>query len=381
VSSERVSAETPAFLSLQSAILNLTPETVDSTASQISAMVYLRDELHIAILLDLIFTLTKYRSAMIPAYSALICALAAFVVSNAPANPIRTAILERLSKPLRLQNSECLLLFRLMESSFFTREEFADCYDRFCRGDCRMPTGWMWFIPWFLPVIRAGDPVICELTMRHYVDIHRRTFADPVMKKFAKQVDDLPRVPVFEPWEIIKADDLDGFVEGQRAKRFRVTQTMPPSIFTLDPILQNFPNVAHLAAYLGAERCFDRLVQSEKLLLEGLDQAGVGVVGFAVAGGRLAILEKLARLPVEWDEAMHFAALYHRQEIFEFLVQIGRGNLVNRVTQRMGSVLHQCAVSANIWGVEFCVKNGADVNCRNRLIVRGKLIGHHCIWR
>jgi hypothetical protein len=123
----------------------------------------------------------------------------------------------------------------------------------------------------------------------------------------------------------------------------------------------------HLAAHLGADRCFERLIQTERVLLEAVDQAGVRVVGFAVAGGRIEIVQRLVGFPVEWDCAIHIACLYHRYEILEFLAQKTKTGLLDPLTEKMGSPLHQLATSSNMKGLEFRVESGADINCRDKL--------------
>jgi hypothetical protein len=123
----------------------------------------------------------------------------------------------------------------------------------------------------------------------------------------------------------------------------------------------------HLAAYLGADRCFERLVQTERVLSEAVDQAGVSVVGFAVAGGRMEIVQRLFGFPVEWDCAIHIACLYHRHDILEFLAQKTKTGLLDRLTERMESPLYQCATSSNMTGLEFFVESGADINCRDKM--------------
>jgi hypothetical protein len=163
-------------------------------------------------------------------------------------------------------------------------------------------------------------------------------------------------------------DDIESFEVCQESKNFQAEQTMPPSIFTLDPILQNFPNLLHVAAYFGSMKCLTRLMKTDISLMRIMDSVGVTAVGFAVAGGQMEIVQLMDE-KCEWAGALQIAALYHRHEAFDYLIRKGGNRLCQRLIQPFGSVLHQCAASDNLRELEFCLENDADINIRDMCAV------------
>jgi hypothetical protein len=295
------------------------------------------------------------------------------------ADDFRISLLDRFANPTRLSASEGFLLFLLMQSSVFTATEFASTFQRFFDRDYRRPSSWLWLYPHFYTTIAECLPEIAGECVRQYVDVHRHTFADPVLKRFAKQFDDFRARGPPAPggiWDAVRTDDVDALVAFQDAQGFHSEQTMPPSIFTLDTILQNSPNLVHVAAYHGSVRCLARLMVTESALVRAADSAGVTAAGFAVAGGKMDTLMTVEHA-CKLGAAPQIAVLYHRHEALRYIAKKGGPTFFRALVEPFGSIVHQCAASDNIRALEFCIENDADINIRDSRTVCFFVIGLH----
>lgn len=293
---------------------------------------------------------------------------------------VNNYLLNIISDPLYLTNSQCLLLLSCFKMKIFDIEQFLIYFHSYFNTDYEIPKKWLKILVWFGPLIENSDPQFFQDCVRQYVVIFKNLFASEKMKKKALEFDELhlknnwsyvtqPDLIGQNPDKlvnIIKNDDVSALIELHQLKKFKINQRIQSSIIELNSMMKNSPTLIEVSALFNSINCFKFLFQKRaKLTL--CDKKGLNVVHYAAAGGSTEILNILNDLGVSFNGAIHFAALFHKYDTFDSLYQTNQ-DCFDKTIEIYGTVLHMCAKSNNIKNLIFCIQNNMNVNSRNEIL-------------
>ena len=165
---------------------------------------------------------------------------------------------------------------------------------------------------------------------------------------------------------IIKQDDVEKLKDLYQQKKFKINERISSSILELHSLMKNSPTLIEVSCLYNSIKCFEFLKQ-RKAKLSLLDSKELSVVHYAAAGGSTDILNILCDSGFSMNGSVHFAALFHKYETIEYLLQINPDLLEIQIS-KYGTVLHMCAKSNNLKTMNFCIQNKANVNSRNEVL-------------
>lgn len=144
--------------------------------------------------------------------------------------------------------------------------------------------------------------------------------------------------------ECLKSDNIEAFQEYASAPDFDFNQIIPCTRFEDNYFSSKRPQLIDYAAYYGSIKCFKFLLLNHaELEYRVVDQ--LTFPQCVIAGGHLEIVRILEQNNCDFNKVLHIAAQYHRNEIFDWLVQ---NKFPDLSTPEHVMLLTTCAVSNNI---------------------------------
>lgn len=329
--------------------------------------------------INIILTCSEYNSQSIENYSKILKETQQLFRSSFGQVNVKTYLLNVISNPLYLTNSQCLLLLACFKEEIFDIQEFLVFFHSYFNTDYEIPKTWLRIIVWFGSLIETADPSFFQDCVKQYVDIFKHLFASESLKNKSIEFDELHLKNHWsfvtqheligqnpnELVNIIKKDDAQTLKHLYKLKKFKVNERILPSIIELHSLLQNSPTLIEVCCLYNSVKCFEFLREKcAKLSL--LDKKGLNVVHYAASGGSSDILNLLSDSGFSLNGSLHFAALYHQYETFDNLCQKEK-DLLEQPISEYGTILHMCAKSNNIKTMNFCIQNKANVNSRNEI--------------
>lgn len=225
-----------------------------------------------------------------------------------------------------------------------------------------------WFC-WFAPEFEEKDKPYFDITLNWFIDASKYLKRFPSdLKEFAQNITKLRKnnwrklkemrsnntshIPLLE---ILKDDDFDIFQVIESEPGFDYEQRIQPSIFDIHWIIYKSPTLFDYAAYFGSIKCFKYIflnyIKQKKV---EQNKNAINVVHFAIAGGNIEIVRLLHTYDFDFTGAPHFAALYHRNEIFDWTVSVLEIPIKQYLHFDHASVLEYAAKSFNISAIDYC---------------------------
>ena len=172
-----------------------------------------------------------------------------------------------------------------------------------------------------------------------------------------------------EPISIsIKDDDIEALREKSKSPYFDKNQRVHPSVFERCMYLWNEPTLLQFAAFHGATKCFNYLIELGADFTK-LSRNNINVSCFAVAGGHLGIIKMLEEKGITFKDTMQVATAVHQHNIFHWLYKNKFPNGLSDVSSEVDSVLHAAASANNTRLMLFCIGKKVDVNIRGRTLL------------
>jgi hypothetical protein len=317
-------------IGLQEVLMNLSPETISSAKSFLSAFPYADSPEYLHKL-----TSTILLSATLRTHSMdVLIELIQFLVETDRASPqFKTQLLLDIFESFRaaalypFHSSHFFLLSRCHLASVYSASELLDHFTDFGPSAIFSATLWhFWFLGYFAPLFPADGDVIraTQLILRS-----NKSKCPPFLRQFWTEFDKLRAAD----WKDLRAlsdgfrcrtslagslkrDDLELLQHLSSSPDFDADSRISPSLWETSSFLQSSPTLLQYAAYWGSTNCF-RFLVSIGANTNARDGKSRSLVEYAIAGGCAEVVRMLER--EEMDGALQTAAFHHRQDLFAWL--------------------------------------------------------------
>jgi ankyrin repeat protein len=152
-----------------------------------------------------------------------------------------------------------------------------------------------------------------------------------------------------------------------------VNQRIEYALFERCEMVRHRPTLVMYAAFFAAPHCFRFLLSLREVDLRAVDDAGVSLARFAVAGGCDAIVHCCKSRGLDFAGAAMTAIEFHRFAILARMIEDGEVEPW-RSSEEFPSVFHCAAMFDNVHVLLYCMENGTDVNLRD---AKGKTALHY----
>lgn len=175
----------------------------------------------------------------------------------------------------------------------------------------------------------------------------------------------------------IANDSIDDLQHLLNNSKLDLNSRNSPSSYEWRSFLQKCPTFLQIAAFFGSVKCFKYLLLNGANLNNN-DFEGKTIAQFAVAGGNNEIIRILHQSNVSFAGTLQVAALFHRNEIFRWILENEISSL-NEHHEVTGYVFHQAVISSNYSIMNLCFSQNIDVNSHNSdgIFLYCFFIGHH----
>ncbi|OHS92710.1 hypothetical protein TRFO_40967 [Tritrichomonas foetus] len=232
------------------------------------------------------------------------------------------------------------------------------------------------FFCWFAPELEELEIDFYNITLDWFLDISKFKRFPCDLKYIAKNIksfqannwsklkqmrsNNSSHCPMTE---IIKDDDLNIFQMLQNELDFDWEQKIEPSAFDIHWIMKEPLSIFDFAAYYGAVKIFKfSYMVYFKDHYKISEQSTLNVVHFAIAGGNTEIVRFLYSNDYDFTGAIHFAALYHQNDIADWLISIFDLKLKNCIFGEYETVLNYALLSFNTYIIDKCLKEKVMTN-------------------
>ena len=156
---------------------------------------------------------------------------------------------------------------------------------------------------------------------------------------------------------ILLARDNVEFLE--KDKEFNPNFLVPACIFDCTHLFMDCkPTLLHVAAFFGAEKCFDYLLKVGANPNTKTSKYGT-IAQYAFAGGNSNIIAKILQMKIDFDGVYETCAKFHRNNLFNYLLE---NNFLCDSFNPYDSCITQSATAGNISLLIKCLENGTNVN-------------------
>lgn len=293
-----------------------------------------------------------------------------------------------LLKPYFLKNcfsdyekKKCRLffLFNCLETGLLNIEDVKYCFTHPNPPDESLEHSFnsLYFFCWFAPELEAADPPFFEITNNWLIEAARYIKSLPSdLQYFSKNMKELKKdnwkkmkkmrqnnVSHIKMLEILKDDDIEIFQMIQNEPDFDWDQKIEPSIYDIHWIICESPSLFEYSAYFGSIECFKYIysnhIQNNPKFntdySDYLDRNEYNVVHYAIAGGNIEIVRFLYSNEFDFFGALNIAALFHRNSIFEWLLDVLDVKINDSVFGEYGSVINYAIKSFNTYIIDICL--------------------------
>ena len=154
----------------------------------------------------------------------------------------------------------------------------------------------------------------------------------------------------------IETDNVELFAVLLGRSQTDLEQTLPDTIIEPCDELKNGPTLAHVCACYGAVNCFKHL-QLQGVDLKKTDDIGTSPSKFAMFGGSLEIVRIIQQLGVAMDDAIDYAIELHRMEMLQWLDE----QQPNRTEKKVSNSLMVAVMHNNISALAYFKETGVDL--------------------
>lgn len=152
---------------------------------------------------------------------------------------------------------------------------------------------------------------------------------------------------------MIKYDLIEQFEEYVFRNPIDLNDTIKPSLFEPIELAHHEPSLISFAALYNSENIFNYLVK-QRVKVRKPDLIGTTIQQFAAAGVCMAAKKWLVIHRESWDNALMPATLARQEVMFDFIVQ-------QNAKQDLDQVLYAAAEYNNLYALQYCIKNGANI--------------------
>ncbi|OHS93315.1 hypothetical protein TRFO_11949 [Tritrichomonas foetus] len=279
-------------------------------------------------------------------------------------------------KPFPKESSNLCFLFYCFNHNVLTILEIIHQIKMFGKESKERGRSLCWIFCYFAPEIQKADNLLFTQLLEILKKCSEMAHFPPVFRNFYNNYEELES----NNWSVFKTrrnqlyhkntyvakirnDDVEYFRELSSSPNFNIDTRIYPTIYQSSPMLQNHPTLIMVAAFFGAIECFKFFAMHNADMSEH-DHHLVTLPQFAVAGGNIEIIRLCQMNRLDFDGTIHYAALFHRTEILEWLQAEMFPDL--SIFDRFGmTTLHSATESSFFTGMKMCIDNKVDVNSRS----------------
>ena len=369
--------ETELVIEMQERLMNLTPESYGETLKFICDSVD-RNHPDRAFMVETnVMGAVEYRPKSISELARLSKDFAIFLAGSNEIEKIQQVHKIFFVNPVVYFNSAFALFSRnCVENGLISAEYFVHLMREFRTEHSESVYEYLTFFSWFCPEIEKYDPELYGEILQFFKKKGQMPNLLSSLKFVIDNFDDLRADDWKRHKEVVKSlvgtepiaqallhDNVEQLKELMAKPGFDINMRMKPNVFCFTKFLQRYPTLVQFCGFLGSEKCFQLLLDAGADV-ELCNYANRTVVHFLVAGGNRNIIEASMKAECDFTGALQIAALYHRNDIFEWLYEHLKVPL-DATDDSLGAVIHQAAKSNNLKIVKFCIDNGIDPNTRN----------------
>lgn len=360
----------------QNLVLNMTHETYDETVAWMSASLNKQDKSQLAQILRVVLTALEYRPQSID----LIVKFTSEILVDFTDDGETTEgiFMSQVFNPILYFSSVFAMFMRkcYTEYHLVTPERLVSMMQDFKAERSELVYEHLTFFCWFCPEIEKYNPKLFNELLALF---KRKSVMPNFLSSLKAFIDDIDTIRA-DNWKLHKEmteslvgidpvlqailkDDVAQLQLLRETFKLDLNARMKPDVFCITKFLQRYPTLIQACGFLGAEKCFEYLL-NEGADLELCNYANRTLGQFIVAGGNRKILDMAMKRRCNFTGALQIAALYHRNEIFHWLYRTMSFDL-SAGDENLGSVIHQAAKADNVEITMFCIEQGVNVNIRN----------------
>ena len=357
---------------IQSLIEGVTEETVTSVAAAVAAAELVKDSDGVEALAHLCKLAAKFRSGIIELLTRVVIEISKSLAS------LHAVLLAKLTEnePNRDPCSH-FFLYCLVREGYFQVSEVFERYKwyraRFMYKQFR--SLYYWFAPEFsalgevLPDVQPDDDYATDSDFS-YLNNKDELAADDWKVLKERRNGGNGSDPLFA---IVMKDDVDAL---KGVAELDVNHVVAPSCYNRYFQLQNSPCLIHLAAFFGARKCAQYLLEKGAELKT--DEVGRTVAMFLGYGGNVDMIDLFP--DQDYTRLFSTAAAHHRPYVREKLLEMGHPSMnVLAKDPRGGTVLHQVCGTGSMDGILYCFEHGANPLDANKVCSSFIVKKRHCI--
>ncbi|OHS97167.1 hypothetical protein TRFO_36698 [Tritrichomonas foetus] len=372
-------------VTLQEAIMSITPSTVDTSFQVIMNLPFINSYDGVKNIANSILLAAQYRPFSLKSLAELARKLHDQISSENKLGNLNSVFLDI---PVKILDEKWKVAF-LREAyvqGLFTDDEVFEAILKYLKNtpiDKKKPfwknnsrQHFLFFI-WFAPLFEKKDKELFQSTFDHLklcLEQHQLTSN---YDSFVNNFDSLKE----NNWEdynkllnnfygdgsvadVIKNDNLEVLKEiFNRNTNFQVDSRIESSIFEYTIMLSRKPTLAMFAAFSGSEKCFNYLVE-KGADIKARDFGKRTMLNFAIAGGNNNIIKKVVEYINDFVIATRISAEYHRFELFRYFLATKHADLKANDIEN-GSIFHGIAAANHIKMILFCLGQGCNVNLKD----------------
>ena len=235
------------------------------------------------------------------------------------------------NKPFPSESAHLSFLYYCFKHNVLSILEIIHQIKLFIKKSVKHSRSLCWIFCYFAPEIEGADPLVYKhlLTILHKAS--KRNHFPNVFREFYNNFEQLKK----NNWTIfntrrnelshkctliakIRNDDVDFFRELLKSPKISVDKRIYPTLYATSPMLQSHPTLIRVAAFFGSVKTFKFFLFHHADLF-ARDNKLVSLPEFAVAGGNIEIIRLCQMNGLDFSSSLHYAALYHRYDILEWL--------------------------------------------------------------
>lgn len=225
---------------------------------------------------------------------------------------------------------------------------------------------------WFAPELQSSDNELYTAMLSHCRSVWEYDFFAVIMYDVVENMaryaeNDWAQWKMFREvnyWHdpvlrTIASDNVDELSRMTADNSIDINGTLKPFTFHWRPLTDACPTMVQCAALLGAVNCFRFLVLSgANLKKEDFKMHNLAMM--AVAGGNSEIVRLVEeKQKASFGEALHVAAMYHQNELFDWLIENEMSKLA--MSDGVSYVIHAAIEANNCYAFMRCMECGFNV--------------------
>lgn len=388
-------------------IYDITMDKIDSIARRVIEDFIMKSDFLVSLFINELLKCLSYRSDKVNELANLIIKIGIYLTEEKQIQIKDKLKISFLSTAFRTYQNDINIeektyimafLYKLFEMSFY--DDFSlifDAFQKIFNNESESSSNFLFlFVIWFLPEIEEHHPVylnnkLNELshfvkssdcsTLFFNIEANIKILRNDNCKVLKKLRENCYNYNFYVNKKKYLKNNNEIENEDENEK---ILEIIEPSIFCTCPFLQYRPAASMIDAFFQTHR-FD--LKKGQIDFTMIDDNDNHFTYFIAASGSIENIQYIQQKIQNNDNSrslnlkgtLHIASLFHRNDLFQYLYDSLKGDdpqsiLIERVW-RLGTVLHQAAISDNIKTLEFFTSHGVDITLLTD--DEGRSIIHH----